>query len=202
MKYLCLFIGYCFGNFLTAEVVARKYTGKHAAQIGSGNPGMANIMATVGKKQGFIVLGGDFLKTVLAFVIAWLIAGDVLKRDVILWSGFETLLGHNFPIWNKFRGGKGVAVTCTWLVVFMPLWGTLCCVAGGIVTLVSGYLPLGAVLIALLAVPAALFTENKIAAGLMLVSLAIMIYKHRHGLRRIMNGEVKNGSSGNSFAPC
>ncbi len=189
MKYLCLFIGYCFGNFLTAEVVARKYTGKHAAQIGSGNPGMANIMATVGKKQGFIVLGGDFLKTVLAFVIAWLIAGDVLKRDVILWSGFETLLGHNFPIWNKFRGGKGVAVTCTWLVVFMPLWGTLCCVAGGIVTLVSGYLPLGAVLIALLAVPAALFTENKIAAGLMLVSLAIMIYKHRHGLRRIMNGE-------------
>ncbi|MBU3875002.1 glycerol-3-phosphate acyltransferase [Faecalicatena sp. AGMB00832] len=189
MKYLCLFIGYCFGNFLTAEVVARKYTGKHAAQIGSGNPGMANIMATVGKKQGFIVLGGDFLKTVLAFVISWLIAGDVLKRDVILWSGFGTLLGHNFPIWNKFRGGKGVAVTCTWLVVFMPLWGTLCCVAGGIVTLVSGYLPLGAVLIALLAVPAALFTENNTAAGLMLVSLAIMIYKHRHGLRRIMNGE-------------
>lgn len=189
MKYLCLFIGYCFGNFLTAEVVARKYTGKHAAQIGSGNPGMANIMATVGKKQGFIVLGGDFLKTVLAFVISWLIAGDVLKRDVILWSGFGTLLGHNFPIWNKFRGGKGVAVTCTWLVVFMPLWGTLCCVAGGIVTLVFGYLPLGAVLIALLAVPAALFTENNTAAGLMLVSLAIMIYKHRHGLRRIMNGE-------------
>ena len=189
MKYLCLFIGYCFGNFLTAEVVARKCTGKHAAQIGSGNPGMANIMATVGKKQGFVVLGGDFLKTVLAFVISWLIAGDVLKRDVILWSGFGTLLGHNFPIWNKFWGGKGVAVTCTWLVMFMPLWGTLCCVAGGIVTLVSGYLPLGAVLIALLAVPAALFTDNNTAAGLMLVSLAIMIYKLRHGLRRIMNGE-------------
>lgn len=189
MKYLCLFIGYCFGNFLTAEVVARICTGKHAAQIGSGNPGMANIMSNVGKKQGFLVLGGDFLKTVLAFAAAWLIAGDVLKRDVILWSGFGTLLGHNFPIWNKFRGGKGVAVTCTWLVIFMPLWGTLCCVVGGIVTLVSGYLPLGAVLITLLAVPAALCTESKIAAVLMLLSLVIMVYKHRHGLRRIIDGE-------------
>lgn len=191
MKFLCIFIGYCCGNFLTAELVARKYAGKHAAQIGSGNPGMANIMANVGKKEGFMVLAGDFMKTLLAFGIAWLIAGEALHRDTILLSGFGALLGHDFPVWKRFQGGKGVTVTCTWIVFFMPLWGFVCCIIGGIVTVVSGYLPLGAVIIPLLAIPAAYYSERKIAAAFMFIALVIMIFKHRRGLRGIVNGQEK-----------
>lgn len=188
LKFLCLLIGYVCGGFLTAEFAAKKYAGKPAAQIGTGNPGMANIMANVGKKAGFIVLIGDILKTLLAFALAYLAAGGALGREALLWSGLGALLGHNYPAWLKFKGGKGVAVTCTWLIIYMPLWGTLCCVAGGIITLITGYLPLGAVLIALFAVPAAYLTEGKTAAVFMLISLCIMACKHRRGMMRIVKG--------------
>ena len=51
--------------------------------------------------------------------------------------------GHNWPFWNKFRGGKGVAVSCTWLILYPLITGALCCLAGGGAVLLSGYLPLG-----------------------------------------------------------
>lgn len=192
MKLICLLIGYCFGNFLTAEIVAKKYMGKSAAEIGSGNPGMANIMGNVGKKEGFLVLAGDIGKTLLAFVVTWLIAGDALGKSVILRAGMGVLLGHNFPVWKKFKGGKGVTVTCTWLIILMPVWGTLSCVIGGIVTLISGYLPLGAVVISLLAVLGAYFSgESGECVILLLVSLGIMAWKHRKGLWAIIKGEEK-----------
>lgn len=188
MKVLCLLIGYCCGSFLTADIVSRHYAGRRADQIGTGNPGMANIMANVGKKAGFLVLTGDILKTLLAFAAAWAAAGAVSGRDVILWSGLGTLLGHNFPIWKKLKGGKGVTVTCTWIIILMPVWGSLSCIAGGIITLVTGYLPLGAVLIPLFAVPAAYFSEGRKAAVFMVIALAIMLGKHRRGLKRIAEG--------------
>ena len=147
---ICTVIGYLCGCFLTAELAARLAEGKSASEIGSGNPGMANIMANLGKKAGFFVLAGDVGKTLIAFGVSWLLAGGLLGRETFLWAGLGVVLGHNFPFWKKFRGGKGVAVTCTWLIFFMPVWGTVSCIAGGAVVLATGYLPLGAVLIPLL----------------------------------------------------
>lgn len=189
MELLCLVLGYVCGGFLTADVVAKHYAGKDSSQIGTGNPGMANIMANVSKKAGFLVLAGDILKTLLAFVLAWLAAGGTLGHDCLLWSGLGAVLGHNFPAWKKFKGGKGVTVTCTWLIIFMPLWGTLSCVLGGVITVLTGYLPLGAVLIPLFALPAAYLTEGPKAALFVLASLGIMLYKHHHGLARILHGQ-------------
>ena len=63
LRLLCLAAGYLFGCFLTAEVVARCTAGESARQIGSGNPGMANIMTHLGKRAGLLVLAGDVLKT-------------------------------------------------------------------------------------------------------------------------------------------
>jgi|GEM_PF-4479099 len=62
----CILLGYLFGSFLTAEVVARVVSGKSARQLGTGNPGMANIMAQLGKGAGLLTLAGDTLKTVAA----------------------------------------------------------------------------------------------------------------------------------------
>ena len=66
LRILCLLVGYLLGSFLTAECIARRLTGRSARDLGSGNPGMANIMATLGKGPGFAVLAGDVAKTVLA----------------------------------------------------------------------------------------------------------------------------------------
>lgn len=185
---ICTVIGYLCGCFLTAELAARLAEGKSASEIGSGNPGMANIMANLGKKAGFFVLAGDVGKTLIAFGVSWLLAGGLLGRETFLWAGLGVVLGHNFPFWKKFRGGKGVAVTCTWLIFFMPVWGTISCLAGGAVVLATGYLPLGAVLIPLLGTCFAFFSQGIMAGIFFLLSFLLMLSRHYRGLLRIVRG--------------
>ena len=185
---ICTVIGYLCGCFLTAELAARLAEGKSTSEIGSGNPGMANIMANLGKKAGFFVLAGDVGKTLIAFGVSWLLAGGLLGRETFLWAGLGVVLGHNFPFWKKFRGGKGVAVTCTWLIFFMPVWGTVSCLAGGAVVLATGYLPLGAVLIPLLGTCFAFFSQGIMAGIFFLLSFLLMLSRHYRGLLRIVRG--------------
>ena len=154
LRVLCLGAGYLFGCFLTAEIVARCTAGCSAREIGTGNPGMANILTHLGKPAGFLVLAGDVLKTAAACWFCWQAAPE-LGHTALLYGGLGAVLGHNWPFWNKFRGGKGVAVSCTWLILYLPITGALCSLAGGGAVLLSGYLPLGAVLIAALAGPVA-----------------------------------------------
>ena len=131
----CILLGYLFGSFLTAEVVARVVSGKSARQLGTGNPGMANIMAQLGKGAGLLTLAGDTLKTVAACGAAYYATAPLIGQASILYAGLGAVLGHNYPAWAGFRGGKGVAVTCVWLVLYLPFWGTLCCIAGGALVL-------------------------------------------------------------------
>ena len=134
----CILLGYLFGSFLTAEVVARVISGKSARQLGTGNPGMANIMAQLGKGAGLLTLAGDTLKTVAACGAAYYATAPLIGQASILYAGLGAVLGHNYPAWARFRGGKGVAVTCVWLVLYLPFWGTLCCIAGGALVLWLG----------------------------------------------------------------
>jgi glycerol-3-phosphate acyltransferase PlsY len=187
-RLLCMGIGYLFGSFLTAELVARIYTGKKASEIGSGNPGMANILTHIGKKAGALVLAGDILKTALACTVVWLAFGKNIGTASLLWAGMGATLGHNFPAWGGFHGGKGVAVTCTWLTCYLPGWGLLCCIAGGAAVLISGYLPLGAVLISVLAVPLAFWQYGPESGICMILAAMLMFSRHYRGLIRIAQG--------------
>ncbi len=184
-RLLCLAAGYMFGNFLTAEIVARRATGKSAAEIGSGNPGMANIMGNVGKKAGAVVLAGDLGKTWLACLIGCLLAG----QPGTLYAGFGAILGHNYPFWKKGKGGKGVAVTCAWLAVCLVPWGLFSVILGGIVTLATGYLPVGAVVIPAAALPFGFIFGGAEEGILILLSLLIMISRHYRGLSRVAQGK-------------
>ena len=130
LRGLCLLAGYLFGGFLTAEVVARCTAGVSARDIGTGNPGMANIATHLGKKAGLLVLAGDVIKTAAACWFCHQLAPE-LGPTALLYGGLGAVLGHNWPIWYKGRGGKGVAVTCAWLMLYLPVTGVLCCLAGG-----------------------------------------------------------------------
>ena len=185
---ICLLIGYVLGSFLTAVFVVKRATGKDVSEIGSGNPGMANVMSNVGKKEGVLVLLGDIGKTALAMALAWLACRGSLGHEALLWSGFGAILGHNYPFWRKFKGGKGVAVSAAWLVVLLWPWGALTSIAGGLITILTGWLPLGAVLIPLFALPAA-FLKGKVYGLVVLASLLLMLVKHWPGLVKIRKGE-------------
>ena len=188
MRFLCGLLGYVFGNFLTADVVVKKLSGKDVADMGSGNPGMANVWALFGKKAGLAVLLGDLGKTLLACRLAKKRFGKTLGADAVLFAGLGVILGHNYPVWKKFQGGKGVAVTCMWLALVSPVWGILSEIAGGIVTLVTGYLPLGAVVIPSVAALCAFVFAGPVTGICVLVSAILMFLKHGEGLKRIWDG--------------
>ena len=188
---ICFLAGYLSGCILTAVIVCRLRTGKDVSDIGSGNPGMANVMSNIGKREGIIVLAGDILKVIFACLLAWLVTWSLAWEDVVLYTGFAALLGHNYPFWRKFRGGKGVAVTCIWLFLLMPAWGSISCAAGGIITLVTGYLPLGGVLIPVIAIPFAFLSRGEAAGILVALCAIISVQKHWGGLKRVFKGEER-----------
>lgn len=185
---ICLLVGYGFGCLLTAELVARVAAGKSPRQIGTGNPGMANLFLNVGKGAGMAVLAGDVLKTVAACAVCYYAAAPRLGRAAILYGGMGAVLGHNFPFWSRCKGGKGVAVTCAWLILYLPVTGALCCLAGGALVLWSGFLPLGAVAIPFLAVPVAFAQLGAEAALGTLAAALLMLNRHYRGLLRICRG--------------
>lgn len=185
---ICLLFGYLCGNLLTAELVARWRTGKGAGALGTGNPGMANIGGTLGAGWGLLVLAGDLIKTALAsFVCRGLFPG--LGLIAALYGGLGATLGHNFPLWKKFQGGKGVATTCAALVFASPVWGVASCLVGLGVVGITGYLPLGAVIIPAVFMPLAFWRYGLEAGAVAGVFTALMVSRHIRGLARIERGE-------------
>jgi glycerol-3-phosphate acyltransferase PlsY len=196
-----LVIGYFFGCLLTGEFVVRLKTGKSASEFGTGNPGMANVMRIFGRPTGLVVLAGDLLKTVLACVLCLFLFGGKHLADPhlaigqisCLWAGLGAVLGHNWPFWRGFSGGKGVAVTCMAIFLFSPPWGLLSDLAGMLVVLTTGYLLLGAVVIPTLFTVFCFLFCPKEAALLALILTVIMFSRHIRGLIRMIRGkEEKN----------
>jgi len=191
MRLFSLFIGYLCGCFLTGDRVAHYKTGRSAFAIGSGNPGMANILGQLGVKWAAITLLGDILKTVIPCVLCRYVLFRSLGSLAILYAGVGTALGHGYPFWHGFRGGKGVAVTCACLMLFSPLWGLLANLAGLGIVLVTGYLAVGALAIpSLFLIPA--FLKFGAEAGFVTLANVVLLFSlHGDSLRRIRNGSEK-----------
>ena len=200
-KVLCLLIGYLFVCIRTAELIVKHKTGKSVSEFGTGNPGMANVMRIFGFKTGAAVLAGDIIKTVAAVLICCLLfgkssvlpSGKPLGQPAVLWAGLGATLGHNWPVWRRLKGGKGVAVTCMTIFLFSPLWGLVSDVAGMLVVFRTGYLPLGAVVITtLFTVFAGIFYGMEAFIPALVLAL-IMLSRHYPGLIRSFKGtEEKN----------
>ncbi len=187
MRFLCIVIGYLCGCFLTADAVARHKTGKSAFAIGTGNPGMANILEQFGVKWAAATLLGDVLKTVLPCLLCRYLLFKSLGPSAILYAGLGAALGHAFPFWHRFQGGRSVAVICTYIVLFSPGWGLLANLAGLFIVVLTGYLAFGALSIpTLFLIP--VFLDFGLEAGLVaLAGVALIFFLHRDSIRRIAN---------------
>ncbi|MBR2990756.1 MAG: glycerol-3-phosphate acyltransferase, partial [Solobacterium sp.] len=116
-------------------------------------------------------------------------SGKPLGQPAVLWAGLGATLGHNWPVWRRLKGGKGVAVTCMTIFLFSPLWGLVSDVAGMLVVFRTGYLPLGAVVITtLFTVFAGIFYGMEAFIPALVLAL-IMLYKHRINIERLRNHE-------------
>ncbi len=120
-RLICLVIGYVFGLFQTAYFYGKAH-GIDIRQHGSGNSGTTNALRVLGTKAGLIVLAGDCAKCILAVVVTRLIFGG--RQEMIyllcLYAGAGAILGHNYPFYMNFKGGKGIAATAGLILSFHP----------------------------------------------------------------------------------
>ncbi len=122
MTFALAALGYLLGSIPFGVIVARRFAGKDVRAEGSGNIGATNVARVAGKRLGAVVLVLDALKGALAVGLAvWLLPGQALVHAGVALAAF---LGHVFPVWLKFKGGKGVATAAGVLAVLLP-WAAL-----------------------------------------------------------------------------
>ncbi len=121
-RIICLLIGYAFGLFQTAYIYGRLH-GIDIREYGSHNAGTTNTMRVLGTKAGLIVLFGDIVKCILAIVITGILF-DKSHPDMVyllkMYAAAGAILGHNFPFYLQFKGGKGIAATAGLVLAFHP----------------------------------------------------------------------------------
>ena len=172
-RILSMLIGYCFGCVLTGEIAARKFAGKSASKIGeTGNPGMANIMINLGFVPGIITLLGDIVKCLLAMTISILLFKST-GWIVVMYAGLGCTLGHDFPFWRKFKGGKGVATSSTVIIIYSFFLGVLANIAGMLVAIFTKYLNIAAPVIPVF-FTVFMFIRGDVEAGILSLVLSLL----------------------------
>ncbi|MDH4990227.1 glycerol-3-phosphate 1-O-acyltransferase PlsY [Aquamicrobium lusatiense] len=187
-----LIFGYLLGSIPFGLLLTRAAGLGDVRSIGSGNIGATNVLRTGNKKLAAATLLLDALKGTAAVLLA-----NCYAPDLGLWAGFGAFLGHLFPVWLGFRGGKGVA---TYLGVLIALAWQVALIFAAVwllVAIVFRYSSLAA-LCAAVAVPVALwFLATPQLAGLFAVMSVILFIKHRANIQRLASGtEGRIGSKG------
>jgi len=179
-----LLIGYLFGS-IPFGLILTSFAGLGDVRaIGSGNIGATNVLRTGNKKLAAATLLGDLLKGTAAV----LLARYFLDESSALVAGLGAFLGHLFPVWLNFKGGKGVA---TFIGVLLAIDWKAALAYGGIWFVLAGVFRYSSVaaLIACLATPFILFSLGKIEAALLFALLTGLVwYKHRANIGRLFAG--------------
>ena len=193
-------IAYCIGSINFSIIISKKIAGFDVREKGSGNAGSTNVLRAVGLKPALITLLCDILKGIVTILIA-LLVGNLLKdTDKVLLvqlAGIFVILGHTFPIFYQFKGGKGVATSLG--VILMINWeiGLICLCFALVIMIFSKMVSMGSVGAAILFPILILFIggNNFIveASGIRflvfsLIIAAIIIFNHRENIARILNG--------------
>ena len=148
-RVICLFIGYVFGLFQTAYFYG-KTKGIDIRKYGSGNAGTTNALRVLGTKAGLIVFAGDCLKCIIAVCITRALFSTGHPENIYLlclYTGAGSIIGHNFPFYMGFKGGKGIAATAGLILSFHPYFIVMGVVLFFGAFLTTHYVSLGSLLV-------------------------------------------------------
>lgn len=202
---LAFAIPYLLGSINTSVLISRVFYGDDVRNHGSGNAGLTNTLRTYGKKAALYVLLGDILKTVLAVFIGGLFGGlHYMGGYALGWGGFlgavGCILGHVYPIYYKFKGGKGVLCTATSILILSPIVFCVLLLVFVIMVGFTKFVSLGSIMGAL-TYPlfynilfkitfSALPVTAPFYVTIFTVFIAFFIvYLHRANIQRLMKGE-------------
>lgn len=166
--------GYGFGCFFAAEIVAHCLVGTGAASVGTGTPDAGNIARRLGKPAGIAVVAGDVLKTILACWFCYRLAAPELEHVAVLYGGIGVVAGHTWPIWRGGRGGRAALVACAWSILYFPITGALCCLAGAVAAIGTRRQVLGVLLAGGLSAAVA-FLQFGIQSGLGTAAIVLIL---------------------------
>ena len=200
-RVISVFIGYLFGLFTTGYFYS-KHVNVDIRQMGSGNIGTTNTFRTLGKKAGVIVFLGDGFKGVFAVLLVWLIFHGSYPQQIRIleaYAGLGAVLGHNFPVHLKFKGGKGIATTAGMMLAFCPWAVPVCLVLFSLSVFVKRYVSVGSLLVCLgffvqtvifgqkgiLGAPEEALTEIYIVVGIVCL---LGVVRHHSNIRRLLDG--------------
>ena len=208
-RLLCLAIGYICGLFQTGYIVGR-LKGIDIRDYGSGNAGTTNILRTLGLKYALIVLLGDALKCGLAILITVMLYGknhsDVISL-LFLYASSGVILGHNFPFYMGFKGGKGIAATAGFILFGLsPVMTLVGLIVFFSVFLTTHYVSLGSIVLYLsLVVCAFVFMKTDFyswgQAGMgrlygeyiiiIILLTVMMLIRHKENIKRLIAGSER-----------
>lgn len=205
LKYISVIvISYLLGSLNFSIIFSRSIAKKDIRESGSGNAGATNMLRTYGKKFAVLTMIGDILKVALAIIITFAFLGEPMRylfgipqeeseiRRVMLYKAFSGLfcvIGHIFPVFFKFKGGKGVAA-CTGMVIMID-WriAAILFVIFIAVVLISKWISLGSLVIAVLyPVLIGVFYKDITLVLAALLFSAIVFIAHRENIKRLIKG--------------
>ena len=185
-------ISYLLGSINTGILVSKILYNDDVRNYGSHNAGATNILRTYGKKAAAITVLGDALKGVIAILLVRLVyfcfknAHLPDLRSVTYFAALFAVLGHNFPVYFKFKGGKGVLTSITVIIMLDPFVGLATLVISILIMAATKYVSLGSFIAAALAV---FFRTDDLGFVVLCVLLAgLIIYRHRGNIVRLAHG--------------
>ena len=185
-------VAYLLGSIPTAVWYGKIFHGVDIRQHGSGNAGATNSLRTFGKKAGIIVLLIDFLKGFLAVYSSRLFSDDTFAYLPLL-MGVAVIIGHIFPVFAQFRGGKGVATAMGVVVGVLPPAALGCLVAFLIIVFLTKYVSLAAMVGALAFPVQVTFNvwnslSDKYYIAFSWLLFFILVFTHRQNIKRLLSG--------------
>jgi acyl phosphate:glycerol-3-phosphate acyltransferase len=193
---LTLCVAYLLGSFPTGVVLSRLFGGDDVRTHGSGNPGASNVARTYGFKLGAAVGATDILKGLLAVVLGrWL----GVSAPGLAFAAAAAVVGHDYSVFLRFGGGKGVATTLGAGVALLPAAGIVAMIAWALTIVVTRYSSLAS-LVALAALPVAiaLFRGDPAFVWITAALFGLALWKHRENISRLWNGTERKFRSLNT----
>lgn len=201
VRILCILIGYVMGLFQTGYIYG-KTQNIDIRKHGSGNAGTTNTLRTLGWKAGAITFAGDCGKAILALALTWLIFHNRYQDTVYLlelYAGLGVVLGHNYPFYMNFKGGKGIACTTGVILAFHWQMAPLCMGLFILIVLFTRYVSLGSILLVTvffiqlllfgqlgyLPVEDTYLPEVYVLGGILTL---MAIYRHKANIKRLLSG--------------
>jgi len=189
-------IAYLIGSVNFSVIISKKMAGFDVREKGSGNAGSTNVLRTVGKKAAAITLVCDILKGVIPILLVKLVSNIWQNLDgalLVQITGILVVIGHTFPVFFKFKGGKGVATSLGVLLTTNWQIGLICLVFAVVLIILTQMVSVGSIAAAILYPVLTIFiSQNYIVNGSYVLSsilLAILVvFNHRANVKRIMTG--------------